>query len=453
VTARDTFSEAALWRLLECYPQGVAQSGSDSAVGAWVGMIDAASESGRHLLNLEFDEHIGYWYHDDDEDVLSAVALAGLVELGLVAGYLDFDEMHDAEGAIVVRDALAKLDDKKVKGADSTDVALFKALRKRYDDGNSASAVHDEAAFPMFEAYVGLSRSVLRDAPCRRFVEQAQRTPAPLDAAVLLSARHFADALATGRIGAIETPEVEGAFALLGHLDRFESIRSQLAEPALRDGMVRHARWARNAQKLQSRFDRWAETLREWDDLGSDTDGLDWERYRSRVFVPLIDAQQRLQPLPESTEKVRSFDLTEPVPAPTALEAAERLIAEGRIGAARLRLREDARLRIDALGSLEGIEWTAEVGVLVSDCVALASAGDGDSAAAYLAPLISRIAEAGTDTWAYLQAARILARARSGTGSTEVDANHYLVERDSETEVGSGGSYGPDAQRTRSSAS
>jgi hypothetical protein len=427
MTTPATFSEAALWRLLDCYRMPRETDGP-SAVDVWLGLISEATHVlGMHIYAVEFNELLGARYQDDDDNVLRVVGLAGLVELGVRAGYIDLGEVHNADQAAAVRDALEKFEAERLQGSSRTELTLFRALRQRYETQDYRATTRDETAFGMFEAYVDLTDTVLKDRACRRFIEETHggMQLRRFDEAVLLSPRHFADAVATGRVGAIEGPEVSGGLAMLRHLDRLMSIVEQLdTDTALREGLVRHARWARDAQTLRLRFERWAEAMAEWSESGMDADGMTaWSEYRSRVFSPLIREQTRLAAPGEEAETAES---TAP-PNESALSAEEdarQLAAQGRTGAARARLRAEVQSRFEAIRPQPGSDWVGEAEELVRLCTVLADLGDVDSAAAYVAPLMGDIAsQVGTQYQMYADAASIVARARLSVGLADPAPN------------------------------
>jgi len=426
----NTFSEAALWQIIHCYWPGRAPDDSSSAVDAWVATIaDATMDLGKHIVVVEFDELLGARYHDDDHVVLRTVGLAGMIELGVEAGYIDLGELHAATPAIAVSNALASFEAERLEGSKATELTLFRKLRQRYEDQNYRVSTRDDIAFAMFEAYVGLTDFVLRDHGCRRFIEETHGPAAARgrDKAVLLSPRHFADALATGRIGALEAPEVAGGLATLRYLDRFASILSQLEERSdLRDGMVRHARWARDTQALRLRFETWADAMQEWSESGIDSEGTTaWSEYRSRVLTPLIMEQRRLY-----AETKTEGEETKPSEAPPeatstflAGEEARRFAAEGRVGAARARLRAVAGEWLEIIRVTSGVDWVDPVKGLVQVSAELAELGDVDSAAAYVAPLLDQLArEVGTSDETYRVAAGIVAEARRRPSTAEPEA-------------------------------
>ena len=433
MTAPHSFSETALRQIIHCYWPGLEPEDSSSAGDAWVAMTaDAATGTSKHITVVEIDEFVGARYHDHDDPVLRVVGLAGMIELGVEAGYIDLGELHATTPPTAVSNALASFETERLKGSNATDLTLFRRLRRRYEDQKYRIPTRDDTAFAMFEAYLGLTDSVLRDRGCLRFIEDTHGPAARrrLDKAVLLSPRHFADALATGRIGALEAPEVAGGLAMLRYLDRFTSILSQLQEGSeLREGMVRNARWARDAQKLRLRFESWADAMREWSESGLDSEGTTaWSEYRSRVLWPLILEQRRLYEETATEGREGAPTPSEEAPAETTLvlsaeDDAQRLAAEGRVGAAQVRLRADAAERFETIRTASSSEWIDAVEGLVRVSAALAALGDVDSAAAYMSPLLDRMAEElGTAAPTYLMAAGIVAEARRPAPRAEPEA-------------------------------
>ena len=449
----NTFSDAALWQIIRCYWPG-REPDESSALDAWIAKtVDATTGTGKQITVVEFDEFLGVRYHDDDDPVLRVLGLAGMIELGVEAGYIDLGELHETTPRTAVSNALANFETERLDGAKATELTLFRKLRQRYEDQNYRIPTRDETAFAMFEAYVGLTNSVLRDAGCRRFIEETHgpAVARERDKAVLLSPRHFADALATGRIGSVEAPEVAGGLAMLRYLDRFASILSQLEQHSdLRDGMVRHARWARDTQALRIRFETWADAMEEWSETGVDSDGTTaWSEYRSRVLTPLIMDQRRLYP--ETKTEGDETKASEAPPEPTSTfmagEEARRFAAEGRVGAARARLRAVAREWMEIIRITSGVDWVDPAKGLVQVSAELAELGDVDSAAAYVAPLLDQLArEVGTSDETYRVAAGIVAESRRpvGTAGSEATPN-----AEADTPRGSGGSQSREEPKYR----
>ena len=68
------------------------------------------------------------------------------------------------------------------------------------------------------------------------------------DLAFLLSPRHFAAAIATGKVGDVEMWEVAGGLSLLGYFEWLAVlVRDTEHRPDLRDGIIGHARWSHSA--------------------------------------------------------------------------------------------------------------------------------------------------------------------------------------------------------------
>src|SRR5437899_2123858 len=85
------------------------------------------------------------------------------------------------------------------------------------------------------------------------------------DLAFLLSPRHFAAAIATGKVGDVEMWEVAGGLSLLGYFEWLAVlVRDTEHRPDLRDGIIGHARWSHSAGVLKSRFYQWAGYVAEW---------------------------------------------------------------------------------------------------------------------------------------------------------------------------------------------
>jgi len=344
------------------------------------------------LLDVEVNSPFGIWYGDDMEPVLRFISFAGLVELGLRAGYLHLMEW---EGARLLEQSLREFRTEN-PAAERVDLHLLDALIVHFDAPPSGSWSFGEVAFASFESYLALSGRLRGDGAVRSFLEQTSghRVPAG-DWAALLSPRHFADAFADGTIEGVPVTDVSAGYRLLGYLERLADILESLREHTeLRSGIVRHARWVSRAERIRDRFGFWVQRMREWDRVSNEawSDEL-WSAYAQRIFGTLVAEQERLnaprpwvQPEHQQEPVVEEFNLSED-------KQLEQLLAEGRVGAAReLLLKKAMQMHAEMgermLGSADFFPWAED---LVALGRVLAQMGSEDAAAALVAPIVPRL--------------------------------------------------------------
>ena len=330
------------------------------------------------------------------DPVLTLLTVLGLIELGVTAGYLDLAELDESR--------FKSIDDVARSFADALptddpvslpiDLTLFHRLLNRLHEQKVPATSADEQTFGGFEAYVDLTSFIWSDEAFKRFLIQTHdRGPLDDDLSFLVSARHFAAALATGHVGEMRTLEVAGGFDALRYLDWFRNILDTVAHaPDLYDGLIRHARWSHGIATVQQRLDRWADTMAEWpserDVIGEQT----WAAYGDRVFRSLAADQSRLgvqlvfEPSPSTVAASGAavYEAAKNLELPT-----HELVEEGRAGAAR-------RLATATIASQRrdlsyASDWDRPAVALVQSCIVLANLGDTDTAAAYLAPVLVRL--------------------------------------------------------------
>ena len=183
----------------------------------------------------------------------------------------------------------------------SVDLTVALALLRRLRTGEGRTGRHnrDDAAFGAFESYVELTSAVWTDRAAQQFLVETHSSQWSLneDLAFLLSPRHFAAAIATGKVGDVEMWEVAGGLSLLGYFEWLAVlVRDTEHRPDLRDGIIGHARWSHSAGVLKSRFDQWATHMAEWNESGQDPEGTRaWKQYVRDVLDPLAAHQTRLE--------------------------------------------------------------------------------------------------------------------------------------------------------------
>jgi hypothetical protein len=408
-----TFSDAAIERLLDCYdqPVGVARDREEFAARL-ARLIEAAEKAGLPDGEWELDRReIENWHGSGA--ALEVLAFAGLVELGVTAGYIDLSTDGGQYG-LVVRDGLVRFKESVLSQSGHTDLTLVQNLLARYEQDELIAPSHDQAAFCSFESYVNLTSSVRTDPRFLSFLVHTHRGWARArDLPFLISPRHFADALVDGRVGQVAVPEVSGGFYALRYFEWLLAIlRNAGSVPALQSGIARHATWSYSASRVLIRFDLWANHMNEWSDSGTDSEGeLAWGSYVADVFAPLIEVQKELH-LPEISyeERVILPTITSEV---TELPVIRELNEQGRTGAARRRAvasLEVLQKRLHEVSDEDMDEEFIEAATqFLEYCQTLAALGDLDSAAAFMAPVLERYTLYGLRTE---EATRVVADAR-----------------------------------------
>jgi hypothetical protein len=312
-------------------------------------------------------------------------AITGLVALGHRCGYLDVTHVRTDPSFLPfvssfgARSLVAKRD---------TTIPLQELLNTLSAAGMavaSSDAVIDPTLFTAFEAYLDLTIVVMEDTEARRFLDESRASSVWRgDAAALVSPRHFVAALEGEPLGISHHADVSAGLRALRYLQRLaETIEALETDRTLLEDFVAHARWAADLEKIERRFDRWADAMRDWlIDPGERASGQErWERLGERVFTPLIAAQQR-QP-------------ADWVAPPKAVEhhTIESLIEQGRLGTAARVAAENARDAHWRLTYPSERPLADSAQDLVDACFALSRLGGNDEAASYLAvwlPLVTR---------------------------------------------------------------
>jgi hypothetical protein len=344
-----------------------------------------------------------------------------LVELAAAVGYVDLSGWEGTP--MLARAAGAVAESLGAVTIEEPRLATVRRLATRLSGDSIAVAPRDPVRYGTFESYLALTRSVFHDAAlieALHFTHEGWRPAA--DRAALLTPRNLADALATGRVGAVTARGVAGMPRSLDAYEWLTAIVGRVTDDAeLREGMLANARWSYGAWVARERADAWAVAMSEWSPRRDAEGESRWEEFRERVFRPLERWQRRLD-LDTTTNADAARDLVTFSPVAWSTEVAldrvearlEELLGEGREEAARRTLRRviarlsgrvaggaDDQARIDAAERLVGLAYR------------LAELGDPDSAAAFVAPhlelLIEKVGRGYTMTD---QALELVARAR-----------------------------------------
>jgi hypothetical protein len=368
------------------------------------------------------------------------LAIAGLIELALTAGYVDFTEDESRVMTTILEGPFRAFQDNVVSPANEAATAasaaslhLFSRFMDRLANGNLTATDRKGTLADVFESYANLTSYVWSDSVFHQFLLDTHGTSAEWirddDLALLVTPRHFASAVATGFIGEKPAPGAEGGLAAMTYLDWLSAIVASAGDDPLGDDIVRHARWAHSVDRIATRIEQWAEAMSEWPETGQDIEGeAEWRAYGWRVFKPLSARQATLavpEIVPQSYWGASSPTVIGQVkPFDELRDEVNGLKAQGRIGGAR-RLAAVAASRLYAALSQPGETWVSNAEQLVTTCQLIADIGDVDLAAAYVAPIRPRVAREIKDGASFpLEALdEILLKSRT----LPVDANHAPV--------------------------
>jgi hypothetical protein len=336
-------------------------------------------------------------------------AFAGLVELAVSAGYIDLDAWEELPS---FSKALKQFEKHEASEEKANDLTLIRALLARLE--LKSRKAFDDSVFYSFASYLHLTDSLYRDERCYRFiVESANPQIRKRDLSFLLSARHFAEALATERIAGIFCPDAKIGLETLGYFRWLTEILDRVAgNLEFGDKLIRHAHWSHHIWSVKERFDVWADRMAEWDEVGDNT---------TRLHLKLRPSWGELSRLgltdPQSIGPVNARAIAMESERPLA--EATRLVDEGRKEAAKQYLRHQARFvdyHLDDSTS-DRRHWAVK---MVSVCKELAKLGDVDAAAVYLARHVEEfINELGEDDDTTKDALTILAQSRGASESEE----------------------------------
>lgn len=370
------------------------------------------------------------WFGADHYPALQFVSFAGLVEIGVQSGYVTLGEW---EGTPALKEALPIFLAMEEKDNGALDLRLLGALWHRFEQPSFGSWALDDASFASFESYLHLTSRVRADDAALAFLDEThtsgkRKGGLDKDYSVLLSPRHFAEAFAKGSIAGVPVSDVAAGVTLLRYFEWFADILESLSpDSKLRADIVRHARWAHGAARVQGRFDSWVDQMREWNEGQSDASKDDeWAATAERLFGRLAAEQERVivsggvgQFEPEHLElEVGLKPIAEGEEVPVA-ERIERLVAEGRIAAARQLALAEAKVaeayRLYRINP-DAVDWLASIETLVERCLTLMELGNVDAAAAIVAPVIPALtAKYGRSGYKVVSdALAIVARARQG---------------------------------------
>ena len=342
----------------------------------------------------------------DATDVLTRQQLGflGLVDLAVSVGYLDLSSAASAtwiEGL-----ARSTKDAEGVGYLANSRTAPLSRLISRFDSGDLRAESRDPKAFDAFEAYLSLTRYVSSDVDLvRSLIHLHDRWESHSDEAALLSPRHFADALTTGRVGEVRVLGIEGLPNMLRAFERLAAIGKRLgAAGPIYDALLANARWSHGAWLARRRLDGWALAMSEWSGDRRDRVGeARWIEFRQRMFLPLEEDQQRLglndtANLHAQNPDDRSFSWSVEV-EPDDLDArVYELVNYGQVERARRMLGQSLETLSERIGPSQGDdERLTDVKRLVVLAQRLAELGDADSAAALVTPQIPFIRSKGFD--------------------------------------------------------
>lgn len=351
------------------------------------------------------------------ETAARLITILGLIELAHRCGYIDMSEIDGAvqnavaDAAAALRENLFVAEENAYRGSG------VEAMLDRVASRERVNVSLDDQMFAAFESYLNLTRAVWSDEEAQWFLSDTHlRWSKVEDAAFLVSPRHFAAALVKDPALPMPGRSPEGGLSALTSFDWLASVLLQLgAHPAVRDDVVRHARWAYNAATIRARLNDWASQMSEWHPSGEDVVGEEnWRAYQRRVFVPIVEHQARLG---------LQLHLLE-VPAVVSDAAdwtIDELRAQGRIGAALQKARQEAATLFGKMQHSGADDHEAVVVKFANACNTLAELGDADLAAAYLAPFLGYILNSIRDLTAANTAQRIVSEARGVAATQEPD--------------------------------
>lgn len=390
----QVFSNAAIERIARV----VNAAAGWEAIGA-ADFVDLALELNLHerLGEIEANALFGFWYGDDLDPALRFVSFAGFLELGIQSGYVSLGEW---EGVPALKEALSAF---LARGAEAgaVDLRLLDALYRRLGQPDLGPRSSTDVTFASFESYLHLTSRVRADDAVLAFVDETHRHGNPTggkDRSALLSPRHFAEAFATGAIAGVTVTDVAAGVRLLGYFDWLAEILEPLAlDSELRAGIVRHARWAQGAARVQGRFGLWADQMAEWAERPAEA-RADWSARAERLFGRLAAEQERQgaagkAPAGEEEQPENEETVVAGTEVETSLEErVDQLVAEGRVAAARELVLEEAAQQLKRLRPAAP-DWIERVEALVTSAQWLVNLGNGDAAAALIAQVVPTLIE------------------------------------------------------------
>jgi len=400
-----TFSAAALSRIVECCAY-------DATLEPREKEIDRVPATLRRLVDDSIARGLTTGLEEIAEgDVMMwgpaaagrVLTIAGLMELAIDTGYLDLSDGIDANVVAEIERAMAAFDKKVVAlvppgAATDPRIELFRRLRNRFEAPSPVSVDRDEELIGVFDSYVDLTSHVWSDAALQHFLLETHSSMKTEvqdeDQSFLLSPRHFASALATGRVGEKSWSAIPGGLAALHRLDWLCKLITAVDDKPLSVDFVRHARWSHSVERVAQRLDVWTSAMTEWAIDERDYEGeAAWIDYSARVFARLESDQARMEIAPLVPRYymgvlVPSVAGSERSPADVQ-QLVNELMEQGQIGAAR-RVAADAAATHHAWFIRRSEKWLPSAIQLLEICTILASLGDVDTAAAYVAPVRMR---------------------------------------------------------------
>ncbi|MCK1705217.1 hypothetical protein IVA86_28380 [Bradyrhizobium sp. 146] len=338
-----------------------------------------------------------------DENAFSFYSFAGLIELAVSAGYVNLGSWVDLNP---FTEALVRFEEREGSSDNATDLTLVRTLKLRLDQKNYRVAKLDEKLFYAFASYLHLTREIYSDWSVQHFITGTvvwiDRQSSNSDLSFLLSPHLFAEALATGTVAGISRPAAKLGLKALLYFERFTDILRRIDhDRAFQRDLIRHARWSHLLLRVSKRLDVWDERMVQWDELatGRIEEHFPSEGGRLLLLRPtqrdLEDLGLPKRPQLPSTESVQPEYSTAVVMAET-----DKFLAEGRTGAARIRLKSEAEAISRRLVSLsvagpeaerQTPEWQRLATALISVCTKLATLGSVKVAAVILAPYIGNL--------------------------------------------------------------
>jgi len=254
-----TFTKAAVERIAQC-AGAVPRNDASTAEAVWTDYLDYED---RHL------HRIGHYAFTLDPSVrelgfevpLRLYFFAELLELAVVAGYVDLSEMDQRN---MLRQALERLCD-RVNG--EGDLILVSDLVARLQDKAPLRVeTRDDNAFHGYAAYLRLVDQVRSDVEFFEFLSRSDNFWRPNDdLGFLVSPRHFAEALVKGCIGGLKASDAGGGLRAMEYLVALHDLEQRFASVGgLWEKALRHARWSHRIDVTVRRLDLWRERMAEW---------------------------------------------------------------------------------------------------------------------------------------------------------------------------------------------
>ena len=272
-----SFSFAAVPRLVECCT-GQTLHGTATDTLELLPLLErlVTEAKGRGLTaGLEDFDAAGHEFWGVPSTSQRVLAIAGLIELALTAGYVDFTEDESRVMTTILEGPFRAFQDNVVSPANEAAIAasaaslhLFSRFMDRLANGNLTATDRKGTLADVFESYANLTSYVWSDSVFHQFLLDTHGTSAEWirddDLALLVTPRHFASAVATGFIGEKPAPGAEGGLAAMTYLDWLSAIVASAGDDPLGDDIVRHARWAHSVDRIATRIEQWAEAMSEW---------------------------------------------------------------------------------------------------------------------------------------------------------------------------------------------